>query len=440
MNTNKLFIPKFPLPEGFESADRYLAMLTMQGAQRRYPESEQYTREERLKIHERIESELGVIAEVGCADYFLVMCDALQYARQKGILIGPGRGSAAGSIVNYCLGITQVDPLKHDLLFERFFNTNRSFYPCADIDIDIDGDERLYEEMLCYLPIRYGKNHVARIANNPCGIVISSEDITKYFATSYNTNRDGVAMLTIEADIRDIEDAGFLKFDFITFDVLTNIRRTLELIKLRSKHYIDLTKIPLDDNETLNIYNGGQTEHTFGFASNEMRRILQQVTSVTFADLVALNALYRPGPMEWISKFISCKRNKTTIKHHIAEVNTCLSETYGILVYQEQTMMLAQRLAGFIPNESDRLRKVLGKWNNMDAVARMKETFLRATMDKGYNSIHTAKLWKDIELSGRYQFNKSHAVCYTLIAFQTVYLKAHFPMEYMFIEKMHDIQ
>lgn len=423
MKANKLFIPRFPLPDGFESADKYLETLTLQGAQVRYS----IKQDERCPVRKRIECELSVIVELGCADYFLVVWDALQHARQKGILLGTGRGSAAGSIVNYCLGITQVDPLKYGLLFERFLNTNSSLYPCPDIDID--GDERLFDEMLCYLPHRYGKNHVACIANNPCGIVVSSENITKHFATTTNPNRVGEAVITIEAETREVEEAGFLKFDFLTLDALTIIRHTLENIRRNHNQEIDLSKIPLDDEATLQLNLSGQAEHTFGFNSEGMRRIMQQMPSISFADLIALNALYRPGSLDWIDEFIESKRGEIHINHPIAEVEHCLSETYGLLVYQEQIMQLAQVLAGFTPNENDRLRKALAK--KKVNRPQWKETFVRSATENGYDCELINQLWQDWDSKAIYLFNKSHAVCYTLIAFQTAYLKAHFPTEYM---------
>lgn len=260
MNITRPYIPKFPLPEGYGSADDYLKALTLQGMHQRYPQNE----EDYPIINEwRIEQELSVIREIGCADYFLILWDALQHARQKGILIGTGRGSAAGSVVNYCLGITQVDPLKYGLLFERFLNTNPSYYPFPDIYTD--GDERLFDEMLCYLPHRYGRNCVARIANHLCGIVISSEDITKHFETTTYINRDGEEIPMIMAKAMDVEDAGFLKFDFLSLDALTVMRHTLNNIKLRCNQDINLLQIPLDDAATLQLYREGQTTSTFQF-------------------------------------------------------------------------------------------------------------------------------------------------------------------------------
>lgn len=408
------------MPDGFESADRYLETVTLQGAQARYS----IKQDEHGPVRKRIESELSVIAELGCADYFLVIWDALRHARQKGILIGAGRGSAAGSIVNYCLDITQVDPLEYGLLFERFLNTNRTLIPCPDIDVE--GDERLWEEMLCYLPERYGFNHVAKIANHDCGIVISPVDLTQHFPTTTTTNSAGMPLLMINATALEVEEAGFLKFDFIPFNTLTIIRHTLENIKQAYNHDIDLSKIPLDDEATLQLYLNGATEHTFYMDSEGMRHILRQMPSISFADLVAVNALYS---RDWMDEFIESKRGEIHINHPIAEVGHCLSETYGLLVYQEQIMQLAQVLADFTPNESDRLRKALAK--KKVERPQWKEKFVRAATANGYDRELTLQLWQDWDTKTLYLFNKSHVVCHTMIAFQTAYLKAHFPTEYM---------
>lgn len=426
--TSNQYIPKFPLPDGIDSADQYLRMLTIQGMKHCYHNDGE------SKIRERIEHELSVIAQLGCADYFLIIWDALQHARQEGILIGPGRGSAAGSIVNYCLGITQVDPLKHGLLFERFLNTNKSHYPLPDIDVD--GDERLYEEMLCYLPERYGKNHVAIIENYPCGIIISPIDVAKYFSTTTYTNCEGVELPMIQAKISDVEDAGFLKFDFFTLDYITVIRDTLNLVKSRCGINIDPLKIPLDDAETLLLFHSGHTEAIFQFGSKGMRHYLQKMPSVTFNDLVAINALYRPGTREWIPDFIACKRGEKRIEQPIIEMGTLLSETYGLTVYQEQLMYVAQLIAGLTPNESDHFRK--GMCKKKTTRLKLKLKFIEGGMKNGHEAIES--LWQNWKSKSIYPFLKSHAVCHTLIAFQTAYLKAHFPTEYMTALRLNNIK
>lgn len=417
MDTTKQYLPKFPLPEGYDSADEYLRTLTLQGMQRRYSED----KENSAIVKERIEYELSVIHALDSADYFLIVWDALLHARKKGILIGPGRGSAAGSVVNYCLGITQVDPLKYGLLFERFLTTNRSIAP----DIDTDGDEQLFDEMLCYLPRRYGRNHVARIANHVCGIVISSEDVTKHFPTTSFINRDGEAMPVIMAKGGEVEDAGFLKFDFLWMEILTTIRCTIENIK--TAHEIE--QISLDDAATLKLYREGKTARTFEFNSKGKQCILRQMSSITFLDLVALYALYRPGPWAWIPDFIARKSGKQAMDYPNTAAQKYLSETYGLTIYGEQIMQLSQTLADFTPNESDRLRKSLQK--KTSDCPYLKEKFVSGATAKGYSRNLMEQLWQEWEAGGSYAFTKSHAICYTLIAFQTAYLKAHFPAEYM---------
>lgn len=412
------YIPKFPLPDGIDSADQYLRMLAMRGMKHRYPNVG------KSEIRKRIEYELCVIAKKSCADYFLIIWDALQHARQKGILIGTGRGSSAGSIVNYCLGITQVDPLKFGLLFERFLTPNGCPY------IDIDGEERLRDEMLCYLPKRYGKRHVAIIENDLYGIIISSIDIARYFNTTTYTNGEGVEMPMVQAKISDVEDAGFLIFNIHSLDSLTVILYALKNIKAQCNLDLDLSQIPLNDTDTLQLYCKGEAASTFLFSSEGMCNILRKVTSITFFDLVALYCLYRPVPLDWIPKFIARKNSEKPIIYPIAEMESILSETYGITVYQEQIIQAFQTLADFSPNDSNKLRKAFSKRKTVDIV-RFKEPFMKTAIAKGYNYDVISRLWQSWETMGCYLFMKSHAVCYTLIAYRTAYLKAHFPKEYM---------
>lgn len=413
---SNLYFPKFHLPNGFDSADQYLRKLVLHGMKRRYPNDED------SKVRKRIELELSVIEQLGCADYFLIIWDALQYARQQNILIGPGRGSAAGSVVNYCLDITQVDPLKYGLLFERFLTLQG--YP----SIDIDGDVRLRDEMLCYLPKRYGKNRVAIIENDLCGIIISPVDITRHFDTTIYKNNKGEELLLIKSEVSDVKEAGFLRLNFLTLDSLTVIHHVLENIKTQYKLDINLSQISLDDADTLELYRNGLTASTFVFDSERIRKLLQQMRPASFTDLVALNVLYSPGLLDRIPDFIVRKYDDKPMESPIAEIKTILSETYGLTVYQEQIMQISQTVADFTPEESDKLRKAVMKRKTID-IARFKEQFVNIATKKGYKHEFVTRLW--LEWEKWYLFNKSHMVCYTLIAFQTAYLKAHFPNEYM---------
>lgn len=281
--------------------------------------------------------------------------------------------------------------------------------------------------MLCYLPKRYGKSHVAIIENDACGIIISSIDITRHFNTTLYKNNESEELLMIKAKVSDVEDAGFMRFNFLTMDYLTVIRDTLNLVKSQCGIDINLLKIPLDDAETLQLFHSGQTKSIFQFKSNGMCHNLQQMPTVTFNDLVALNALYRPGTLEWIPDFIACKRGEKRIEQPIIEMEALLPETYGLTVYQEQIMLAAQLMAGFTPNESDHLRKELCK--KKTTRFGLKPKFIEGGVKNGHDNIES--LWRDLDSRACYLFNKSHSVCYTLIAYQTAYLKAHFPNEYM---------
>lgn len=432
----KQLIPHFPLPDGFGSADEYLKELVNRGARQRYGQDKPNgcVQTEYSKAAERIGRELGVIAELGCADYFLVLWDALRHARQEGIAIGPGRGSAAGSIVNYCLGITQIDPLEYGLLFERFLNTNRSYYPCADIDID--GDERLREELLCYLPKCYGKNHVALIANHACGIVISPVDVTQRFHTTTYMNRDGETLPVIEAKISEIDDARFIVFHFLYLPELSVIRDTKTFVEQRKG--ITIKDIPLDDADTFRLFCEGQTVSTFQFDSEGISKWLRELQPTSICDLVALDALYRPGVMDWIPDFIARKHGEKPAACALPAMEECLKDTYGMVVYQEQIMQLVQTLADFTPNESDRLRRAFMKRKEED-VAHFKNLFIEKATTKGCEREQIEQMWEDWNRIGCYLFNKSHAVCYTLLGYQTAYLKTHYPVEYMAARLRYDL-
>lgn len=324
------------------------------------------------------------------------------------------------------MNITQVDPLKYGLLFERFLNTNRSIFP----SIDIDGDVRLRDEMLCYLPKRYGKKRVAIIENDLCGIIISPVDITKHFDTTIYKNNEGEEILMIKSEVSDVEEAGFLRFNFLTLDSLTVIYHVLDIIKTQCKLDINLSQIPLGDAATLELYRKGQTTSTFVFDTERIRDFLQHMQSTSFTDLMALYALYRPVLLDRIPDFIERNHDDKLMESPITEIKTILSETYGLTVYQEQIMQISQTVADFTPEESDKLRKAVMKRKTID-IDRFKSQFMNIATKKGYKHEFVTRPWLEWDKWGMYLFNKSHTVCYTLIAYQTAYLKAHFPNEYM---------
>ncbi len=490
----KVMLPKFDIPKGFKSEDDYLRHLTFEGAKRRYPEVTP-------EIKERIEFELETIKKTGYPGYFLIVQDFTSKAREMGVSVGPGRGSAAGSAVAYCIGITNVDPIAYDLLFERFLNPDRVSLP--DIDIDFDDEGR--DKVLNYVIDKYGANQVAQIitygtmaakssirdcarvmelplleANNlaklvperpgttlqkafeevreldeirkgsdrraevlkqaiviegslrntgthACGVIITPDDMTKLIPVS--TAKDS-AMLVTQFDNSVVESAGMLKMDFLGLTTLTIIKTALRNIKRRHGIDIDIDKIPLDDVKTYQLYQRGEVTGTFQFESEGMQTYLRALKPDKFEDLIAMNALYRPGPMEYIPNFIARKNGREPIRYDLPEMEEYLKDTYGITVYQEQVMLLSQKLANFSKGDADVLRKAMGK-KQKEVLDKMKDKFIAGCKKNGHDERIADKIWKDWEAFAQYAFNKSHSTCYSLVAYHTAYLKANYPAEYM---------
>ena len=486
----------------------YLAKLAYEGAERRYgtPLSPE--------LQERIKFELHIMKTLGCPGYFLIVQDFINVARsQLGVSVGPGRGSAAGSCVAYCLGITQIDPIKYDLLFERFLNPDRISLP--DIDIDFDDDGRA--DVLRYVTEKYGEEKVAHIitygtmaaksaikdvarveqlplsesnrltklipAHMPevngkelkptlsncygyvedfkrelespdplmretlryaqalegnvrntgvhaCGVIICRDDITDWVPVSTATDKDEGKLLVTQYEGRVIEETGLIKMDFLGLKTLSILKEAVRNIRHTRGKDIDLEKIPIDDPATYKLYTEGRTIGTFQFESAGMQKYLRELKPTSFEDLIAMNALYRPGPMDYIPDFIRRKHGDSPIVYDIPEMEKYLKDTYGVTVYQEQVMLLSRLLANFTRGESDTLRKAMGK-KLIDKMNHLKGKFLEGGQANGHDPKVLEKIWKDWEKFASYAFNKSHATCYSWVAFQTAYLKANYPSEYM---------
>ncbi len=500
-----VLLPAFDIPEEFKDAEdetdggkrgenAYLRELTYIGAAKRY---DVLTDE----IKERLDFELETIKNTGYPGYFLIVQDFTRKAREMGVSVGPGRGSAAGSAVAYCIGITNVDPIAYDLLFERFLNPDRVSLPDIDIDFDDEGRDKVIQ----YVIDKYGKNQVAQIitygtmaakssirdaarvmelplneandlakliperpgttldkafkevkeleafrqgsdlrarvlnqakvlegavrntGTHACGVIITPDDLTKFIPVS--TAKDSEMLIT-QFDNSVVENAGMLKMDFLGLKTLTIIKSALKIIKARHGVEIDIDTIPLDDEKTYELYQKGQTNGTFQFESPGMQKHLRALKPDKFADLIAMNALYRPGPMEYIPNFIARKHGEEPITYDIADMEENLAETYGITVYQEQVMLLSQKLAGFSKGDADVLRKAMGK-KIFALLEKLKPKFIEGGKNNGHDPEVLEKVWKDWEAFAAYAFNKSHSTCYSLVAYQTAYIKAHYPAEYM---------
>lgn len=486
----------------------YLAKLAYEGAERRYgsPLNDE--------LKERINFELHIMKTMGFPGYFLIVQDFINVARQQlGVSVGPGRGSAAGSCVAYCLGITQIDPIKYDLLFERFLNPDRISLP--DIDIDFDDDGRA--DVLKYVTHKYGEEKVAHIITygtmaaksaikdvarveqlplpesnrlaklvparmpevngkalkptlkncyehvtdfkpelsstdpliretlkyaqalegnvrnvgvHACGVIICRDDITDWVPVSTANDKEEGKLLVTQYEGRVIEETGLIKMDFLGLKTLSILMDAVRNIKLTKGIDIDLEKIPIDDPKTYQLYSEGRTIGTFQFESAGMQKYLRELKPSTFEDLIAMNALYRPGPMEYIPEFIRRKHGESPIVYDIPEMEKYLKDTYGITVYQEQVMLLSRLLANFTRGESDTLRKAMGK-KMIDKMNALKTKFLAGGQANGHKPEVLEKIWKDWEKFASYAFNKSHATCYSWVAFQTAYLKANYPSEFM---------
>jgi DNA polymerase III subunit alpha len=488
-------MPEFELPEGYTDKDEYLRFLTYKGAEERWGtlNSEET---------ERIDFELEMIAKMGFPGYFLIVQDFLRAAREMGVSVGPGRGSAAGSAVAFCLRITDIDPIKYGLLFERFLNLDRISMP--DIDIDFDEDGR--EAVLKYVVDKYGHDKVAHIITfgsmaakmairdvarvqklplpdadrlaklvperpgitlteayaevpelakeressnkliaqtlkyaavlegsvrqtgvHACGIIIGKDSLDNYIPLC--TAKD-TELYATQYDGSHVESVGLLKMDFLGLKTLSIIRDAVINIKKSRGIDIDIETLPLDDKKTFDLFSNGETTAIFQFESTGMKRYLRDLRPNRLEDLIAMNALYRPGPMEYIPKFIRRKHGTEVIDYPLPVMEKYLQDTYGITVYQEQVMLLSQELAGFTKGEADSLRKAMGK-KKRSIMDEMKLKFQEGCQRNGHNETIANKIWSDWEAFAQYAFNKSHSTCYALVAFQTGYLKANYPAEYM---------
>ena len=486
----------------------YLRKLAYEGAEKRYPMpfSEELT--------DRIDFELHIMKTMGFPGYFLIVQDFIRAGREKlGVSIGPGRGSAAGSVVAYCLGITQIDPLKYDLLFERFLNPDRISLP--DIDVDFDDDGR--GKVLKYVTEKYGEPNVAHIitygtmaaksaikdvarveqlpipeanrltklipahmpekngkelkptlsncyeyvadfkpeleSGNPlirstlkyarelegnvrntgvhaCGVIICRDDVSDWVPVSTADDKEEGKLLVTQYEGSVIEETGLIKMDFLGLKTLSIIKTALANVKAHTGEDIDIEKIDIEDKKTYELYSAGRTIGTFQFESAGMQKYLRELQPTKFEDLIAMNALYRPGPMDYIPKFIARKQGHEPIEYDLPGMERYLSDTYGVTVYQEQVMLLSRLLANFTRGESDTLRKAMGK-KLIEKMNALKTKFMKGGQENGHDPAKLEKIWADWEKFASYAFNKSHATCYSWVAYQTGYLKAHYPAEYM---------
>ena len=488
----------------------YLAKLAYDGAKERY--GDPLSKE----VHERVKFELHIMKTMGFPGYFLIVQDFINSARDElGVMVGPGRGSAAGSVVAYCLGITKIDPMKYDLLFERFLNPDRISLPDIDTDFDDDGRGKVLEwvedkyghDKVAHI-ITYGtmatKNaikDVARVEKVPlaevnalckqipdklsdsegnslkmnlpnaikcvpalreaeaspdprmrntityakmlegtvrgtgihaCGTIICRDAISDWVpvSTAEDKSDPGHKLLCTQYDGHVIEETGLIKMDFLGLKTLSILKEAVENVKLHRGIDIDLDTIPIDDPQTYQLYSEGRTIGTFQFESAGMQKYLRELHPTTFEDIIAMNALYRPGPMDYIPSFIARKNGKEEIKYDIPCMEKYLKDTYGITVYQEQVMLLSRQLADFTRGQSDALRKAMGK-KKKAIVDAMKPKFIEGGKKNGHDPKVLEKIWADWEKFASYAFNKSHATCYSWVAYQTAYLKAHYPAEYM---------
>lgn len=436
-------MPPVSIPEGFKNDTDYLEQLTYTNAKVIYrnplPE----------EVVDRLQFELEIIKKNGAERYFLFIQNVVNYAEKElGALVGPGRGSAAGSLVCYCLGITKIDPLKHDLLFERFLSPKGTMFPDIDIDFDDEGRERvlewlqqIYDKDCCAHIVSFSthsddsvlKRKIRGLGIHASGFIVANEPITNWAPIATvgieDSNGNDKILRCVQYDGRHVESSGLIKFDFIGCKTLSKMREICMLIKTRRDENIHIDTIPIDDEKTMKLFQSGQTEDVFLFDSQGMQKFLRDFQPTCFEDLVILNCMYRPGPMEDISKLIKHKKSKKGIKYIIPCMEKYLHNTYGIIVYQEQIMMLSRLIANFDRGESDLLRKALGK-RKMDVLSVLKPKFIEGGMKNGHKKNALEKVWNEMEYKGMYAFNKSHAVCYTWLAYQMAYLKAHYLEEF----------
>jgi DNA polymerase-3 subunit alpha len=502
----KPIMPDFALPENFSTEDDYLKHITYEGAKMRWGND---LKEE---VIERLEFELSTIKNMGFPGYFLIVWDFLKAARDMGVSVGPGRGSAAGSAVAYCLRITDIDPLKYNLLFERFLNPDRISMP----DIDIDFDDAGREKVLQWVKDKYGAKRVAHLitfgtmaakssikdvarvqdlplaqsntlakfvpdkpgttlekafdqvpefkdildngkieersvlefakklegsvrntGTHACGIIIGKDDLDKYVPITHV--KDSSLDYATQYDGHYVEDIGLLKMDFLGLKTLTIIKDALANIKISKGLEVDIENVDLEDKETYELYARGETTGLFQFESDGMKKHLKNLKPTKFEDLIAMNALYRPGPMEYIDSFVDRKHGREPITYDLEGMDEYLAETYGITVYQEQVMLLSRKLANFTPGMSDSLRKAMGK-KIISMMNELKVKFEEGCKANGHDDKMVQKVWKDWEKFASYAFNKSHATCYSFVSYQTAYLKAHYPAEFMASILSHELK
>jgi len=518
-----ILLPNFPIPDEFKvhtddtlNQWEYLRHITFEGARKRYGTIS-------AEAEERLNFELHTIKTMGFAGYFLIVMDFIRAGRELGVMIGPGRGSAAGSAVAYCIGITNIDPIKYNLLFERFLNPDRKSMPDIDTDFDDEGRQKVID----YVVDKYGKNQVAQIitygtmatkssvkdvarvmdlplseANhiaklipdkpgygmnfqklihapftgpkslaelglNPdevenvkqvrdmyegrdltakvlkqaeklegtvrntgihaAGIIIAPYDLSEIVPVSTSKDSD---LLVTQFEGKVIEDAGVIKMDFLGLRNLTIIKEALRMIRENYGVDIDIDDIPLDDEETYKLFQRGETNAIFQFESDGMKKYMKDLQPDRFGDLIAMNALYRPGPIAYIPNYVNRKHGREPISYDLPEMEEHLAETYGITVYQEQVMLLSQKLADFTKGDADTLRKAMGK-KQKEVLDKMKTKFIEGGLKNGHPEKTLDKIWTDWEAFAQYAFNKSHSTCYAFVAYQTAYLKTHYTAEYM---------
>ena len=494
-------MPPVSIPEGFKNDTDYLEHLTYTKAKVIYgvplPE----------EVDDRLQFELEIIKKNGAERYFLFIQDVVNYAEKElGALVGPGRGTSAGSLVAYCLGITKIDPLKHDLLFERFMCPDRQTLPDIDLDFDEEGRSHIIE----WLNDKYGKDYCAHIISysifstrtafssvaqvkllpaetakaihqaipvyspyypktmdntikyspelrklvrsagqtiqnaicdtkvlegtikgtgvHACGFIVSDSPISDWapVCVQEDPDEEGKTIRCTQYDGRTIEETGLIKFDFLSLKTLSQLKKICERIKVKTGKDFDMEKIPLDDQKTLELFQRGDTEDIFQYETHGMQKCLRELHPTTFEDLVLLNVMYRPGIMENIPLLIKRKKDVSKIRYVIPNMEKYLHDTYGILVYQEQLMLLSRLIADFNRGESDALRKAMGK-RKQDKLAELKLKFIKGGMNNGYKKSTLERIWKDWEHKGMYAFNKAHAVCYSWLGYQMGYLKANYP-------------
>jgi DNA polymerase-3 subunit alpha len=491
-------LPHFDVPEGHDG-NSYLKYKCEEGFKKRYSDLSLNSQEAK-PILERMNYELSVVEKMGWPDYFLIVADFVNWAKDNGVVVGPGRGSAAGSLVCYLTGITNLDPLKYDLLFERFLNPERISMP----DIDMDFSDIRRDDVLEYVAKKYGSDHVAQIitfgtmaakaavrdvgrvldypydfcdaiskdipmftkldeaiktvpelkekyANNPdakrvldyalrlegvarhhsthaCGVLITKNPLTDYTPIQYASSADKTVVSQYSA--HPIEDLGLLKMDFLGLKNLTIIEAALKIIKNTRGLKINIDDIPMDDKATYELFQRGETTGVFQFESSGMKRYLRDLKPTEFEDIIAMVALYRPGPMEWIPDYITGKHGDKQVVYLHEKLTPILNKTYGVAIYQEQVMQIARDLAGFSMGQADVLRKAMGK-KIVSLLAEQKEKFIDGCVKNGIYKELAEKVFSFIEPFAGYGFNRSHAACYALIGYQTAYLKAHWPVEFM---------